>query len=95
MVLFFGEMDGTWAELIRALWVGVRFDLRLAVLILVPVGLFFMIPFINPLRMRISKQLVNIYLRTVAVLVTFFFSLSILPITAISITGLMCPLLNY
>ena len=77
VVLFFGEMDGTWAELIRALWVGVRFDLRLAVLILVPVGLFFMIPFINPLRMRISKQLVNIYLRTVAVLVTFFFAFDI------------------
>jgi len=77
VVLFFGEMDGTWAELIRALWVGVRFDLRLAVLILVPVGLFFMIPFINPLRMRISKQLINIYLRTVAVLVTFFFAFDI------------------
>ena len=77
VVLFFGEMDGTGAELIRALWVGVRFDLRLAVLILVPVGLFFMIPFINPLRMRISKQLVNIYLRTVAVLVTFFFAFDI------------------
>ena len=77
VVLFFGEMDGTGAELIRALWVGVRFDLRLAVLIIVPVGLFFMIPFINPLRMRISKQLVNIYLRTVAVLVTFFFAFDI------------------
>ena len=77
VVLFFGEMDGTGAELIRALWVGVRFDLRLAVLILVPVGLFFMIPFINPLRMRISKQLINIYLRTVAVLVTFFFAFDI------------------
>ncbi|MDP7336858.1 MAG: hypothetical protein QF648_03315, partial [Candidatus Marinimicrobia bacterium] len=77
MALFFGEMDGTGAELIRALWVGVRFDLRLAVFILVPVGLLFMIPFINPLRMAISKQLVNIYLRTVAVLITFFYAFDI------------------
>jgi phosphoglycerol transferase MdoB-like AlkP superfamily enzyme len=77
VALFFGEMDGTGAELIRALWVGVRFDLRLAVFILVPVGLLFMIPFINPLRMAISKQLVNIYLRTVAVLITFFYAFDI------------------
>ena len=67
-------MDGPATELIRALWVGVRFDLRLAVFIIVPVGLFFMIPFINPLRTAISRRLVNIYLRTVAVLVTFFYA---------------------
>jgi len=74
VVLFFGEMDGTGAELIRALWVGVRFDLRLAVFIIVPVGLFFMIPFMNPMRSVISRQMVNIYLRTVAVLVTLFYA---------------------
>jgi hypothetical protein len=38
--LLFGELDGPATELIRALWVGVRFDLRLAVFIIVPVGLF-------------------------------------------------------
>ena len=74
VVFFFGELDGPATELIRALWVGVRFDLRLAVFIIVPVGLFFMIPFINPLRTAISRRLVNIYLRTVAVLVTFFYA---------------------
>ena len=67
-------MDGPATELIRALWVGVRFDLRLAVFIIVPVGLFFMIPFINPLRTAISRRLVKIYLRTVSVLVTFFYA---------------------
>ncbi|MBT4735857.1 MAG: hypothetical protein HOO16_01520, partial [Candidatus Marinimicrobia bacterium] len=77
LALFFDEMDGTGAELIRALWVGVRFDLRLAVFILVPVGFLFMIPFFNPFRMAISKQLVNFYLRTVAVLVTFFYAFDI------------------
>ena len=70
-------MDGPATELIRALWVGVRFDLRLAVFIIVPVGLFFMIPFINPLRTAISRRLVNIYLRTVSVLVTFFYAFDI------------------
>ena len=74
VVFFFGELDGPATELIRALWVGVRFDLRLAVFIIVPVGLFFMIPFINPLRTAISRRLVNIYLRTFAVLVTFFYA---------------------
>ena len=74
VVFFFGELDGPATELIRALWVGVRFDLRLAVFIIVPVGLFFMIPFINPLRTEISRRLVNIYLRTIAVLVTFFYA---------------------
>ncbi len=70
-------MDGPATELIRALWVGVRFDLRLAVFIIVPVGLFFMIPFINPLRTAISRRLVKIYLRTVSVLVTFFYAFDI------------------
>ncbi|MDC0234986.1 sulfatase-like hydrolase/transferase [Candidatus Marinimicrobia bacterium] len=74
VVFFFKELDGPFIELIRALWVGVRFDLRLAVFIIVPVGLFFMIPFINPLGTAISRRLVNIYLRTVAVLVTFFYA---------------------
>ena len=74
VVFFFGELDGPATELIRALWVGVRFDLRLAVFIVAPVGLFFMIPFINPLRTAISRGLVNIYLRTVAVLITFFYA---------------------
>lgn len=77
VVFFFGELDGPATELIRALWVGVRFDLRLAVFIIVPVGLFFMIPFINPLRTAISRRLVNIYLRTVSVLVTFFYAFDI------------------
>jgi len=77
VVFFFGELDGSATELIRALWVGVRFDLRLAVFIIVPVGLFFMIPFINPLRTAISRRLVNIYLRTVSVLVTFFYAFDI------------------
>jgi hypothetical protein len=74
VVFFFGELDGPATELIRALWVGVRFDLRLAVFIIVPVGLFFMIPFMNPMRSVISRQMVNIYLRTVAVLVTLFYA---------------------
>ena len=77
VVFFFGELDGPATELIRALWVGVRFDLRLAVFIIVPVGLFFMIPFINPLRTAISRRLVKIYLRTVSVLVTFFYAFDI------------------
>ena len=74
IAIFYRELDGPATELIRALWVGVRFDLRLAVFILVPVGLFFMIPFINPLRRAISKKLVNIYLRTITVLVSFFYA---------------------
>jgi len=73
VAFFFQGFDGSIVELIRALWVGLRFDLRLAVFILVPVGFFFMIPFINPLRLKFSKELVNIYLKTVVVLVAFFY----------------------
>jgi phosphoglycerol transferase MdoB-like AlkP superfamily enzyme len=73
VAFFFQGFDGSIVELIRALWVGFRFDLRLAVFILVPIGFFFMIPFINPLRLTISKKLINIYLKTVVVLVAFFY----------------------
>ncbi len=75
--LFIQEMQGTADELIQALWVGIRFDLRLAFFILVPIGLFFMVPVINPLRVPLLNRLMNFYLRTIAILVTFFYAFDI------------------
>jgi len=75
--LFVQEITGTSEELMRALWVGFRFDLRLAFFLFVPIGLLFMIPVINPLRVPFLNRLMKIYLFMVTVSITFFYAFDI------------------
>ena len=67
-------MTGTPSELIRAFWIGMRFDLRLACFILLPLGLAFMIPVINPMTQSVLRKMARIYLWLVTVLVIFLYA---------------------
>ena len=40
---FYESMVGDFGDLIWALWVGIRFDLRLACMIILPIGFLFLI----------------------------------------------------
>jgi len=52
--VFISGMAGTPSELIRAFWIGMRFDLRLACFILLPLGLALMVPIFNPMTHSLS-----------------------------------------
>ena len=67
-------MTGTHSELIHAFWIGMRFDLRLACFILLPLGLAFMIPVINPMTQSVLRKMARIYLWLVTVLVIFLYA---------------------
>ena len=56
VLAFIDSMIGGLSELMNALWVGIRFDLRLAVLIVLPVGLMLLIPVVNLLRQPILRK---------------------------------------
>jgi len=59
---FITGMTGSSSELVRAIWVGSRFDLRLAVLINIPIIFAFLIPRWNPLRNLFLQRLSLTYL---------------------------------
>ena len=62
ILVFKSGMTGTPSELIRAFWIGMRFDLRLACFILLPLGLAFMIPVINPMTQSVLRKKARINL---------------------------------
>ena len=70
---FLSGMTGSWKELIQAVWVGLRFDLRLAVLIVLPIIWAFLIPYWNLLKVPILQKLSQIYLAVAAVGTVFFY----------------------
>jgi len=72
MFSFISGMTGSWGELIQAIWVGFRFDLRLSVLITLPIIWAFLIPHWNLLTVPILQKLSQIYL-AIAVVGTVFF----------------------
>ncbi|MEE8437053.1 MAG: LTA synthase family protein [Candidatus Neomarinimicrobiota bacterium] len=61
-------------ELLRAAWTGARFDLRLAFMIMAPVGLLSILPLINIIRIDLLQALVKIYLKSISFLVLLFYS---------------------
>lgn len=72
MFSFISGMTGSWGELAKAIWVGLRFDLRLSVLITLPIIWAFLIPRWNLLTVPILQKLSQIYL-AIAVVGTVFF----------------------
>ncbi len=72
MFSFISGMTGSWGELVQAIWVGFRFDLRLSVLITLPIIWAFLIPHWNLLTVPILQKLSQIYL-AIAVVGTVFF----------------------
>jgi hypothetical protein len=49
-------------ELLRAFWIGFKFDLRLALMLNLPAFLLAVLPRINPFQSRIGRWLVSAYL---------------------------------
>ena len=73
LLSFFHAMTGTLDEMIRALWIGLRFDLRLGVLVTIPIVLAFLIPLLNPLRVGYLQKLSQIYLGIAVGCMVFFY----------------------
>ena len=67
-------MTGTYSELLKAFWVGVRFDLRLACIIVLPIAFIFIIPILNLLNNLLLRRLSRIYLWVVTITVILFYT---------------------
>jgi len=72
--VFISGMAGTPSELIRAFWIGMRFDLRLACFILLPLGLALMVPIFNPMTHFALRKIARIYLCLAAVVIIFLYA---------------------
>ena len=70
---FHHGMVGDFGDLIWALWVGIRFDLRLACMIILPICFLFLIPILNPTHNQFLKKITRIYLLIVMISVTVFY----------------------
>ena len=66
-------MTSSFGELAKAIWIGSRFDLRLAVLIIMPIMLALLIPIWNPLRNPFLQKLSLAYLGFVLSALVFFY----------------------
>ena len=66
-------MTSPSGELAKSIWIGSRFDLRLAVLIIIPIMLALLIPVWNPLRNPFLQKLSLAYLGFVLSALVFFY----------------------
>ena len=60
--LFLPTNTVKYTELIHAAWIGLRFDIRLASFILLPICLVLLIPIINPMKNHFLRKIVGYYL---------------------------------
>jgi len=67
-------MIASYSELLEALWIGVRFDLRLACLVVLPIAFIFLIPILNPIHNLILRKLSRIYLCAISIVLTLFYT---------------------
>ena len=63
ILLFITNKTGNYNDLLYALWIGLRFDMRLACFILIPIVIAFLIPIYNPLNQSFFRLLSKIYLK--------------------------------
>ena len=57
IAIFSNQMVGDFSDLAWAFWVGIRFDLRLASLIIFPITLLFIVPIVNPMHNPLLKRI--------------------------------------
>ena len=74
LLSFYETMTASYSELLEALWIGVRFDLRLACLVILPIAFIFLIPILNPIHNLILRKLSRIYLCAISILLTLFYT---------------------
>ena len=72
-LLFYETMTASYRELLEAFWIGVRFDLRLACLVVLPIAFIFLIPILNPIHNLILRKVSRIYLCAISILLTLFY----------------------
>ena len=70
---FYETMTASYRELLKAFWIGVRFDLRLACLVVLPIAFIFLIPILNPIHNLILRKVSRIYLCAISILLTLFY----------------------
>ncbi|MFQ6612930.1 MAG: LTA synthase family protein [Fidelibacterota bacterium] len=76
MVIFRAEMASlSRDELWKALFIGLRFDLRLALVIMLPVATLSLVPFFNLVKISSLQRLVKFYLKLVIAGVLLFYAL--------------------
>ena len=73
IAIFSNQMVGDFSDLVWAFWVGIRFDLRLASLIIFPITLLFIIPIINPMHNPLLKRISKAYLLITMFIVNLFY----------------------
>tara|TARA_Y100001970_G_scaffold71395_1_gene90716 strand:+ start:2174 stop:4057 length:1884 start_codon:yes stop_codon:yes gene_type:complete len=67
-------MIASYSELLEALWIGIRFDLRLACFVVLPIAFIFLIPILNPMNNLFLRKLSRGYLCAVSILLTLFYT---------------------
>ena len=73
VLLFIHNKTGDLSDLLYALWIGSRFDFRLACLILIPIVIAFLIPIYNPLNHSFLRLLSKIYLKLSTLVIIFLY----------------------
>ncbi|NHZ86105.1 MAG: sulfatase-like hydrolase/transferase, partial [Planctomycetia bacterium] len=65
--------DFEFSELVKAFFMGIRFDLRLAILIFLPLIVFSMIPFLNLTSSKIIRRIASIYVIIISIIIILFY----------------------
>ena len=74
VLLFISNKSSDYNDLLNALWIGLRFDLRLACFILIPIIIAFLIPVFNPLKQPFLRTLSKIYLKISILIIIFLYA---------------------
>ena len=61
-IAYVGESEACAGDVLRAFYLGVKFDLRLSLLIALPVVLLMLLPFVNPLRLKVTRHVMLTYM---------------------------------
>jgi len=74
ILLFISNKSTDSNDLLNALWIGLRFDLRLACFTLIPIMVAFLIPIFNPLNQSSLRSLSKIYLKISTLIIIFLYA---------------------
>lgn len=74
VLLFVSNKTTDFNDLLYGIWIGIRFDLRFACFILIPIMIAFLIPVYNPLRQSSLRFLTQIYLKVSTLIIIFLYA---------------------
>ena len=73
ILLFISNKADNYNDLFNALWIGLRFDMRLASFILIPIVFAFLIPIYNPLNQSFIRLIAKVYLKISILIIIFLY----------------------